>query len=67
MTVKVPQEVEAYLTPEQVKELERRYRARNAGDALGALLLAMAGLFVLAAITEDSKPKPRRTRRHKVG
>lgn len=61
MTVKVPQQVEAYMTPEEIRELETRFRAKNAGDALGALLLAMAGFFVIAQLTEDAKPKrPRR-------
>ena len=64
MTVKVPQQVEAYMTPEEIRELETRFRAKNAGDALGALLLAMAGLFVIAKLTEDDKPK--RTRRRKT-
>lgn len=63
MTVHDPQQVHAFLTPEQLKALQDRYRAERASDALTALLLMAAGAFVLAKLASEEKPKPKRRKR----
>lgn len=63
MTVREPQQVHAFLTPEQLEALQARYQAKKASDALTALLLMAAGAFVLAQLVSEDKPKPKRQRR----
>jgi hypothetical protein len=63
MTVHDPQQVKAFLTPEQIKALQERYQTEKPGDALAALLLMAAGALVLAKLASNEKPKPKRRRR----
>ena len=58
-----PTEGIVYLTPEQMEDLRRRYRAKSNQEAVLALLIAAAGFFVLKELAEKDKPKRRRSAR----
>lgn len=62
MTTNSPQDVQAYLTPQQIEAMRERYKAKEAGDALAAVLLFMAGAFVIAELAGEAR-KPRKRKR----
>ena len=63
--IATPQDVSAFLTPEQVQAIQERYNTRESGQALLNLLLAAAGVWVLAEMIRDDEAEepPKRTRR----